>query len=126
MNILILGSGGREHALAWKINESKLLTNLFVAPGNAGTAQFATNLNINVNDFDTIKKVVLENNISLVVVGPEDPLVNGICDFFLADNELKNIGIVGPQKDGAELEGSKEFSKKFMIKHNIPTAQYQS
>lgn len=126
MNVLVLGSGGREHALAWKINESKLLTNLFVAPGNAGTAQFATNLNINVNDFDTIKKVVLENNISLVVVGPEDPLVNGICDFFLADNELKNIGIVGPQKDGAELEGSKEFSKKFMIKHNIPTAQYQS
>lgn len=126
MNVLVLGSGGREHALAWKINESNLLTKLFVAPGNAGTAQFATNLNINVNDFDTIKKVVLENNISLVVVGPEDPLVNGICDFFLADNELKNIGIVGPQKDGAELEGSKEFSKKFMIKHNIPTAQYQS
>ncbi len=126
MNVLVLGSGGREHALAWKINESNLLTKLFVAPGNAGTAQFATNLNINVNDFDTIKKVVLENNISLVVVGPEDPLVNGICDFFLADNELKNIGIVGPQKDGAELEGSKEFSKKFMIKHDIPTAQYQS
>lgn len=126
MNVLVLGSGGREHALAWKINESKLLTKLFVAPGNAGTASFATNLNVNVNDFDTIKKVVLENNISLVVVGPEDPLVNGICDFFLADNELKNVGIIGPQRDGAELEGSKEFSKKFMIKHNIPTAQYQS
>lgn len=126
MNVLVLGSGGREHALAWKINESKLLTNLFVAPGNAGTATFATNVPVNVNDFESIKNVVLENNISLVVVGPEDPLVNGICDFFLADNELKNIGIVGPQKDGAELEGSKEFSKKFMIKHNIPTAQYQS
>lgn len=126
MNVLVLGSGGREHALAWKINESKLLTKLFIAPGNAGTASFATNLTIGVNDFEAIKKAVLENNISLVIVGPEDPLVNGICDFFLTDNELKNIGIVGPQKDGAELEGSKEFSKKFMTKNNIPTAQYQS
>src|SRR5690606_17898800 len=126
MNVLVLGSGGREHALAWKINESKLLTNLFVAPGNAGTATFATNVPVNVNDFESIKNVVLENNISLVVVGPEDPLVNGIGDFFLSDNELKHIGLVGPKKDGAQLEGSKEFSKKFMEKHQIPTAQYQS
>lgn len=126
MNVLVLGSGGREHALAWKINESKLLTKLFVAPGNAGTASFAINLSLNVNDFESIKNAVLENNISLVVVGPEDPLVKGICDFFLADNELKNVGIIGPQKDGAALEGSKEFSKIFMEKYQIPTAKYQS
>lgn len=124
MNVLIIGSGGREHAFAWKINQSKKLSNLYVAPGNAGTAVVATNVAIQPTDFDAIKKLVLEKNIALVVVGPEDPLVEGIHDFFLADEQLKNIGVIGPKKDGAQLEGSKEFSKKFMFKNNIPTAKY--
>ncbi|MDB4533566.1 phosphoribosylamine--glycine ligase [Vicingaceae bacterium] len=126
MNVLILGSGGREHAFAWKISQSKKLNNLFIAPGNAGTAEVGTNVEIGVNDFDAIKEFVLANNIEIVVVGPEDPLVNGVHDYFLADGELKNVGVIGPKKDGAELEGSKEFSKIFMEKHGVPTAKYQS
>jgi phosphoribosylamine--glycine ligase len=126
MNVLILGSGGREHAFAWKIAQSNKLSKLFIAPGNAGTAEVGTNVNIGVNDFEAIKNFVLENGINMVVVGPEDPLVNGVHDFFLADEQLKNIPVIGPKKDGAELEGSKEFSKKFMQKHGVPTARYQS
>jgi len=126
MNVLVLGSGGREHAFAWKLAQSEKLNKLFIAPGNAGTSRVGTNVNISVNDFEAIRNFVLTNNIELVVVGPEDPLVNGIHDYFLADNELKNIGVIGPKKDGAELEGSKEFSKLFMEKHGIPTAGYKS
>jgi len=126
MNVLILGSGGREHALAWKIAQSNLLSNLFIAPGNAGTQQLGTNIIINPTDFEAVKKVVLENAIQLVVVGPEDPLVKGIHDFFLHDNQLKNVAIIGPQKYAAQLEGSKEFAKEFMFRHNIPTAAYKS
>ncbi len=126
MNILILGSGGREHTLAWKLHQSPKLSKLFVAPGNAGTGEIASNIPIGVNDFSEIKKLVLSENIEMVVVGPEDPLVNGVHDFFLNDEALKNIPVIGPQKAAAELEGSKEFAKKFMIRHNIPTAAYQS
>lgn len=126
MNVLILGSGGREHAMAWKLAQSNKLDDLFIAPGNAGTAEVGTNVEIGVNDFDAIKTFVLNNKIEIVVVGPEDPLVNGIHDYFLADEKLKNIGVIGPKKDGAELEGSKEFSKIFMEKHGVPTAKYQS
>jgi phosphoribosylamine---glycine ligase len=126
MNVLILGSGGREHAFAWKIAQSSKLKQLFIAPGNAGTAHVGTNVNIGVNDFEAIKSFVLGNGVNMVVVGPEDPLVNGIHDYFLADEKLKSIPVIGPKKDGAELEGSKEFSKKFMIKHGVPTAAYQS
>jgi len=126
MNVLILGSGGREHALAWKIAQSNLLNQLFIAPGNAGTTQFGTNLNVNPTDFDAIKQVVVENKIELVVVGPEDPLVKGIHDFFLETEELKNVAVIGPQKYAAQLEGSKEFAKEFMFRHNVPTAAYQS
>lgn len=126
MNILILGSGGREHAFAKKLSESKKLSKLFLAPGNAGTAKIATNIAINPTDFEAVKKVVLENNIEMVVVGPEAPLVAGVHDFFLADADLKNIPVIGPKKDGAELEGSKEFSKKFMFKHGVPTAKYEA
>lgn len=126
MNILILGSGGREHTLAWKLHQSPNLTQLFVAPGNAGTAQIAKNIPIGVNDFGGVKKLVVENHIDMVVVGPEDPLVNGIHDFFLEDETLSHISVIGPQKAAAELEGSKEFAKEFMMRHNIPTAAYQS
>jgi len=126
MNILILGSGGREHAFALKLSQSNKVNQLFVAPGNAGTFQIATNININPTDFNAIKEVVLNNQINMVVVGPESPLVDGVHDFFLADKDLKNIPVIGPKKDGALLEGSKDFSKIFMKKHNIPTAQYQS
>src|ERR1035437_2228118 len=121
MNILILGSGGREHAFAWKLTQSKKLNKLFIAPGNAGTASIGTNVNISTTDFNAVKKLVLENNINMIVVGPEDPLVSGIHDFFLADEKLKNIPVIGPQKDGAQLEGSKDFSKQFMFRHHIPT-----
>lgn len=124
MNILILGSGGREHAFAWKITQSPNLTKLFVAPGNAGTAKIATNLPINILDFETIKSTVLEHHIQMVVVGPEDPLVIGIFDFFKNDLELQSIPVIGPSKNGAQLEGSKDFAKKFLIKNNIPTAAY--
>ncbi len=126
MNVLILGSGGREHAFAWKIAQSNLLNKLFIAPGNAGTNKLGVNLDINLTDFEAIKQVVLKNDINLVVVGPEDPLVKGIHNFFLNDAKLKNITIIGPQKDAAQLEGSKEFAKEFMVRHKIPTAAYKS
>ena len=126
LNILVLGSGGREHAFCWKLAQSKMIGQLFVAPGNAGTALLATNLDIGVNDFDALTSAVIQYNINLVVVGPEDPLVNGIHDFFLQDQQLEKIPVIGPQKLGATLEGSKEFAKDFMSRHNIPTARYGS
>ncbi|MBL4745622.1 MAG: phosphoribosylamine--glycine ligase [Flavobacteriaceae bacterium] len=126
MNTLILGAGGREHAMAWKIAQSDLLTKLFIAPGNAGTAQVGTNLAISPTDFEAVKAAVIEHQIQLVVVGPEDPLVQGIHDFFLQDDALKNVAVIGPQKYAAQLEGSKEFAKEFMFRHNIPTAAYKS
>ena len=122
MNILILGSGGREHTFAWKFSQSKYCTNLFVAPGNAGTAQIATNLALGVNDFAGIAKAVKEHQIEMVIVGPEEPLVRGIVDFFRKDKALKKVKIVGPDASGARLEGSKDFSKAFMQKYNIPAA----
>lgn len=126
MNILLLGSGGRESALAWKIAQSTLCSNLFIAPGNGGTDAYGTNVALNINDFDAVKELVLQHQISMVVVGPEEPLVNGIHDFFLSDEQLSSIPIIGPKKEGAVLEGSKDFSKKFMLKHDIPTAAYQT
>lgn len=126
MNILILGAGGREHALAWKLVQSPKLNKLYVAPGNAGTAQLAMNVPIGVNDFNSIKEVVLSKNINMLVVGPEDPLVNGVHDFFLNDPQLRDIPVIGPQKAAAALEGSKDFAKGFMMRHRIPTAAYKS
>lgn len=126
MNILILGSGGREHAFARQMTESALCSKLYVAPGNAGTAQLAENVEIGVNDFETIKSFVLKNQVGMVVVGPEDPLVNGIVDFFQNDEKLNNTMIIGPSMEAAKLEGSKEFAKEFMLEFNIPTAAYQS
>ena len=126
MNILILGSGGREHTFAYKISQSKRCNHLFVAPGNAGTSEIATNVSISVNDFEAIKNCVINNDITMVIVGPEDPLVNGIADYFLATKELKNVMLIGPSKAGALLEGSKERAKEFMMDHQIPTAAYQS
>ena len=126
MNVLILGSGGREHAFAWKIAKSSSCNQLFIAPGNSGTAQVGTNVNIEINDFDSIKEFVLTENIELVLVGPEDPLVNGIYNFFKEDEKLKEISLIGPSKKGALLEGSKRFAKEFMFRHNIPTAKYQA
>ncbi len=126
MNILILGSGGREHTFAWKIDQSPLCKNIFVAPGNSGTAQIAENVAVSVTDFEAIKALVLSKAIDMVVVGPEDPLVEGIHDFFLNDDALKNVSVIGPQKAAAQLEGSKEFAKEFLFRHNIPTAAYQS
>ena len=126
MNILLLGSGGREHAFAWKMTQSPLCSQLFVAPGNAGTSQIATNVAMNPNDFETVKQFVLANAIEMVVVGPEDPLVNGIYDFFKNDAALNTIPVIGPSKLGAQLEGSKEFAKEFLVKNNIPTAKYES
>jgi phosphoribosylamine---glycine ligase len=126
MNVLILGSGGREHTFAWKIAQSKQLENLYIAPGNAGTAHCGTNVEIAVNDFESIKRFVWEKGIDMVVVGPEDPLVNGIHDFFLNDDVLKDVAVIGPVKAGAILEGSKDFSKQFMQRHAIPTARYAS
>ncbi len=126
MNILVLGSGGREHTFAWKIAQSNLCEQLFVAPGNSGTEAIATNLNISVTDFEAIKKAVIQNHIDLVIVGPEDPLVQGIHDFFLQDIAIKHVKVIGPQMAAAELEGSKEFAKEFMMRHNIPTAAYES
>ncbi|WP_271423721.1 phosphoribosylamine--glycine ligase [Aequorivita sinensis] len=126
MNILILGSGGREHTFAYKIAQSSRCSNLFVAPGNAGTASIATNVAINVTDFEAIKNCVVENNIEMVVVGPEDPLVQGIADYFAETSELKNVMLIGPSKRGALLEGSKQRAKEFMMQHNIPTAAYES
>ena len=126
MTILILGSGGREHTFAWKIAQSPLCDKIYVAPGNSGTAQIATNIPISVTDFDAIKSVVIAHQIEMVVVGPEDPLVQGIHDFFLQDDQLKQVAVIGPQKAAAALEGSKEFAKEFLIRHDIPTAAYQS
>ena len=126
MNILILGAGGREHTFAWKISQSPLCKQLFVAPGNSGTSSLATNLNVSVVDFEGIKKQVLTHAITMVVVGPEDPLVNGIYDFFLQDIELQHVAVIGPQKAAAQLEGSKEFAKEFLYRHQIPTAAYES
>jgi len=126
MNILLIGSGGREHALAWKIRQSPKIEKLYIAPGNAGTAAVGINFPIAATDFESLKKFVLEHAISMVVVGPEDPLVNGIYDFFKNDTELSAIPVVGPSKQGAQLEGSKRFAKAFMQRHDIPTAQYQS
>lgn len=124
MNILLLGSGGREHALAWKISQSKYCDSLFIAPGNAGTSSSGENVNIGVNDFEAIKKFSLGNNIEMIIVGPEEPLVKGVYDFIKNDNATKNIIVVGPSAQGAQLEGSKAFSKHFMQRHNIPTAAY--
>lgn len=126
MNILLLGSGGREHALAWKIAQSPRLTQLFIAPGNPGTASVGTNLPFAADDFTAIKQAVIQHNIELVLVGPEDPLVKGVADFFAADAQIAHIPVVGPDKQGAQLEGSKDFSKQFMMRHNIPTAGYLS
>ena len=126
MNILVLGSGGREHAFAKKIKSSKHCNNLFIAPGNSGTAQVGQNLNISYNNFKEIKNAVLQHQINMVVVGPEDPLVNGIHDFFLNDNDLRDVMVIGPQTKGAQLEGSKNFAKEFMNRHNIPTAAHQT
>lgn len=126
LNILLIGSGGREHAMAWKIKQSKKVNQLYIAPGNAGTAVVGENVAVGVSDFEGLKQVVLEKAVNLVVVGPEVPLVEGLHDFFLADDQLKNIRVVGPQKAGAMLEGSKDFSKEFMVRHNIPTAKYQT
>lgn len=126
MNILILGSGGREHALAWKIAQSDKLTKLFIAPGNAGTSEIGTNANISAEDFPAVKKLVMDEQINLVVVGPEAPLVAGVHDFFLEDHDLKDIPVIGPTKAGAELEGSKDFAKLFMRKYNIPTAEFRT
>lgn len=126
MNVLILGSGGREHALAWKFSQSPLLDRLYIAPGNAGTAAVGENVPLSVNDFEHIKSFVLQKDVKLVVVGPEEPLVNGIYDFFKRDALLMDIPVIGPSKSGARLEGSKDFSKAFMQKNNIPTAAYQT
>jgi phosphoribosylamine---glycine ligase len=124
MNLLLLGSGGREHALAWKMAQSPLLDTLYIAPGNAGTAACGTNLDIDILDFEAVKKIVLEKNIGLVLVGPEEPLVRGIYDFFKTDKELSAIPLIGPSKGAAALEGSKDFAKEFMIKYGIPTARH--
>jgi phosphoribosylamine--glycine ligase len=124
MRVLLLGSGGREHALAWKMAQSSMLEELFIAPGNAGTRQHGKNVFLNPTDFPAVKGFVLENNINMVVVGPEEPLVKGIHDFFLADDQLKDVPVIGPAKLAAQLEGSKDFAKQFMFRHNIPTAKY--
>jgi len=124
MRILLLGAGGREHALAWKIAQSKKCEKLFIAPGNAGTSQLGTNVDINANDFEALKNFTLDNHIDMVVVGPEDPLVNGIYDNFKNDARTVSIPVIGPSKQGAVLEGSKDFAKGFMERHNIPTAAY--
>ncbi|MFY0593625.1 phosphoribosylamine--glycine ligase [Roseivirga sp.] len=126
MNILILGSGGREHAFSWKISQSNQCDQLYIAPGNAGTASLGQNIDMNVNDFEAIAAFVIEKSVDLVVVGPEDPLVNGISDYFKADERLKKVGLVGPSKEGAQLEGSKDYSKQFMNRYEIPTAKSQT
>lgn len=126
MNVLVLGSGGREHALSWKIAQSSLCEKLFIAPGNAGTAQLGENINISATDFESLKTFVIENEIEMLVVGPEDPLVKGIYDFFKNDEVLSEVCVIGPSQEGAKLEGSKEYSKQFMQRHDIPTAAYDS
>ena len=126
MNVLVLGSGGREHAICWKLAQSSQLRELYIAPGNAGTAQLGTNLDIDYMNFKVVKKHVLNNDIDIVVVGPEAPLVEGIQDYFQADKDLGGVTVIGPTAEAAQLEGSKDFAKKFMQRHNIPTAKYQS
>lgn len=126
MNVLLLGSGGREHAMAWKIRKSSYLNNLYIAPGNAGTALVGTNVPIGVTDFEAIKQFSLSHDIDMVVVGPEDPLVNGVYDFFHKDEDICHIAVIGPSQNGAQLEGSKDFAKSFMMRHHIPTARYKS
>ena len=126
MKILLLGSGGREHALAWKIAQSPKVEKLYIAPGNAGTTAVGENVNIKATDFEAISAFALKEDIAMVVVGPEDPLVKGIYDYFQNRPELKHIAVIGPSAQGAELEGSKEFAKGFMMRHNIPTARYKS
>ncbi|MFT5749157.1 MAG: phosphoribosylamine--glycine ligase [Ancylomarina sp.] len=126
MKVLVLGSGGREHAFAWKLAQSDKLEKLYVAPGNAGTEELAENVNIDPNDFEKVRTFVLDKAIDMVIVGPEDPLVNGIHDFFLADEKLKQVAVIGPEKAAAQMEGSKDFAKDFMARHKIPTAQYRS
>ena len=126
MNVLILGSGGREHALAWKISQSSSCNKLFIAPGNSGTSEVGQNIEINVTDFEKIKDLVIKEEIEMIIVGPEDPLVKGIYDFFNNDSDLQNISVIGPSKMGAQLEGSKNFAKEFMVRNNIPTAKYQT
>lgn len=125
VRILLLGSGGREHALAWKISQSSLCEKLFIAPGNAGTATCGENVNISYNDFLAVQSLCLREHIGLVIVGPEEPLVNGIYDYFMSDAALRNISLIGPSKHAAQLEGSKAFAKAFMQRHNIPTASYR-
>ena len=126
MKLLLLGSGGREHALAWKIAQRPKIEKLYIAPGNAGTQNVGENVAIKADDFEAIKAFVLEKGVNMVVVGPEDPLVKGVYDFFRDDETLKNIPVIGPSRTGAVLEGSKEFAKEFMMRHNIPTAGYKS
>lgn len=126
MNILLLGSGGREHALAWKIAQSPKVDKLYIAPGNAGTSAAGTNIALSATDFPGIKTFVLENGIDMVVVGPEDPLVKGVYDFFKNDAEISHVAVIGPSREGAQLEGSKDFAKAFMQRHQIPTARYKS
>lgn len=126
MNILLLGSGGRENALAWKIAQSEKVNKLYIAPGNAGTGEIGENVQLSITDFPSIKEFALNNHIDMVVVGPEEPLVKGIFDFFINDAEVKHIPVIGPSKEGAQLEGSKDFAKQFMMRHNIPTARYKS
>ena len=126
LNVLLIGAGGREHAIAWKLAQSNLLGTLYVAPGNPGTGKLGVNINIKPTDFESVKSTCINNNIRLVVVGPEEPLVKGIHDFFLSDKQLSTIPVIGPTKDGAMLEGSKDFAKGFMSSHNIPTAKYQT
>ena len=126
MNVLVLGSGGREHAICWKLNQSPKLKKLLIAPGNAGTAALGQNVSISPNDFNAVKELIRGEQINMVVVGPEDPLVNGIHDFIATDPDIANVPVIGPKKEAAMLEGSKEFAKEFMIRHGIPTAAYKS
>ncbi|MDD2515217.1 MAG: phosphoribosylamine--glycine ligase [Proteiniphilum sp.] len=126
MNVLLLGSGGREHAMAWKIRKSNYLNNLYIAPGNAGTALLGTNVPVAVTDFGAMKQFALEHDIDMIVVGPEDPLVEGVYDFFRDDEDICHIAVIGPSRKGAQLEGSKDFAKSFMMRHQIPTARYQT
>ncbi len=126
MKILLLGSGGREHALAWKISQSEKCEKLYIAPGNAGTAATGENVNVKADDFPAIRDFVIEKGIDMVVVGPEDPLVKGIYDYFKADDSLSSVPVIGPSKAGAKLEGSKDFAKEFMLRHSIPTARYKT
>ena len=124
MNVLVLGSGGREHAISWKISKSSILDNLYIAPGNAGTAEVGTNVDLDILNFEELKSFCLEKDIQIVVVGPEAPLVEGIRDFFVADSDLDKVAMIGPSRSAARLEGSKSYAKEFMKKYNIPTAKY--